>query len=414
MNRHIISRRTILASTVMASTAALAGTGLLAPTRARAQSTGLIKLGILMPKQGTFAELGEGAANGAMLTLELAGSKILGRPAKAIWLDDPNPQTSQINMQKLIDEEKVSAVIGGATGATALAVSAVALRAKMPVISISGATALTGASCNRYTFRTMVPAGVAVRALAPTLLGLGKKWYFLMPDYAFGQDVYESYKAILTAAGGQEVGHDKTPLGTTDFSGYILKIRQAKPDVVVTALSGNDLPAMLKQYAEFGMKDGAPITSPIITDTDIIAAGASASGIFGKPWHYKDPMNSAEDQAFTAAYIKKFDKPPHANAYVAALSMRLLLAAIEKSGSVEPGAIVTGLETVRFDEGGFPIYFRPWDHQLARRTLVVKIKPVITEPWDSMDVLKSIPTNAADLDALYGTQQESVCKMGTL
>ena len=286
------------------------GAALFAPAIASAQAGAPIKLGLVLAKQGTFADLGESAANGAMLTLEQAGGKVLGRPVTVTWLDEPNPQTAQQNMQKLIDD-KVTAVIGGISGATALALAALAKRTKTPLITTSGATTITGPDCNRYTFRSNAPAPVAVRALAPLLLERGKKWYFLMPDYAFGQDVYEAYKAYLDAAGGQQLGHDKVPLGTTDFSGFILKIRQAKPDVVITALSGNELPNLLKQYADFGMaENGPPITTPIVADTDIVAAGKQASGIYGKLWHYKDPRNSASDNAFTAAYTKKFGNPP--------------------------------------------------------------------------------------------------------
>ena len=398
------TRRTILAA---GAAAALVG-----HRAGRAQSAEPIKIGLVYPKQGTFAELGAGAANGATLTLEQAGSKALGRPVRLIWLDEPNPQSAQQNMQKLIDEEKVAAVIGGASGATALALSALAKRAKLPFITTSGAATLTGKDCNRYTFRSNAPAPVAVRAIAPVLLERGKKWYFLMPDYAYGQDVYAAYKILLDAAGGTQAGFDKTPLGTTDFSGYILKIRQAKPDVVVTALSGNDLPAFLKQYADFGMKDGAPVSSPIIADTDIVAAGQQASGIYGKVWHYKDPKNSAADNAFTEAYIKKVGNPPHANAFLAAVSMRLLLAGIEKAGSTNAEAIVHGLEGARLEEGAFPVYFREWDHQLMHRVLVLKVRPAFTDPWDALEVVKSVPETAAELDALYGVRADTACALG--
>ena len=314
-------------------------------------------------------------------------------------------------MQKLIDEEKVVAVIGGASGATALALAALAKRAKMPFITLSGAAALTGKDCNRYTFRSQEPAPVAVRAISPVLLAQGKKWYFLMPDYAYGQDVYAAYKAVLDAAGGQQVGYDKTPLGTTDFSGFILKIRQAKPDNVVTALSGNDLPALLKQYADFGMMGGAPISSPIITDTDVIAAGQNASGFFGKVWHHSDPLNSAADTAFVTAYRAKHNKPPHSNAFLAAISMRLLMAGIEKAGSTSPEAIVRGIEGTRLNDGAFPVFFREWDHQLMHRVLVLKMRPRFTDPWDALEVTRSFPDTADGLDELYGARAASACAM---
>jgi branched-chain amino acid transport system substrate-binding protein len=331
-----------------------------------------------------------------------------------LWYDEPNPQTAQQNMQKLIDEDKVAAVIGGGSGATALALSALAKRAKLPLITTSGATTLTGKDCNRYTFRSNAPAQVACRAITPVLLERGKKWYYLMPDYAYGQDVYNAYKALLEEAGGQQAGYDKIPLGTTDFSGFILKIRQARPEVVVTALSGNDLPTFLKQFAEFGMKDQIPVSSPIIADSDIVTAGQQAAGIYGKVWHYNDPNNSPEDKAFADAYKAKHGKPPHANAFLAAMSMRLLVAAIQEAGSIEASAIIRKLESTRIAEGDQSVYFREWDHQLMHRVLVLKVRSQISDPWDAFEVVKNVGTNAAELEKLYGAREVSNCVIGDI
>lgn len=400
-----IGRRGLLLATGAATLAA--------PSVSRAQGEP-VKLGIVYPKQGTFAQLGEGAANAAALTLEMAGNRILGRPAQTIWLDEPNPQSAQQNMQKLIDEEKVPAVLGGASGATALALSALAKRAKMPLLTISGAAVLTGRDCNRYTFRANAPAPVAVDAIAPAMLERGKRWYFLIPDYAYGADVYAAFKAILDRNGGTQVGLDRMPLGTTDFSGFILKIRQARPDVIASALSGNELPTFLKQYAEFGMRNGAPVVSPIITDTDIVAAGPTASGMYGKVWHHSDPNNSAEDRAFTEAYRRKHGVPPHSNALLAAVCMRLLLAAVQQSGSLEAGAIVRGLETVRLQDGAYPLHFREWDHQLMRRILVLRVRPQVTDLWDALEIVRQMPDSPGGLEALYGSRAESACTIGDL
>ncbi len=373
-----------------------------------------IKVGLVFAKQGSFALSGEGAANCVNLALEMAGSRALGRPIQTIWLDEPNPQTAQQNMQKLVEEEKVSVVIGGSNSGTALALSALARRTKTPFINIAGATVLTGRDCNRYSFRANATAPVAVAALTPAMLDRGKRWYFLITDYAYGHDVYNGYKAALDAAGGTQVGYDRMPLGTTDFSAFILKVRQARPDVVATALAGAELPNFLKQYADFGMRNGAPVTSPIINDTDLTPAGAQASGMYGKVWHHADPANPPSDREFTAAYRRKHNVPPHSQGMLAGMGTRLLLAAIQQAGAVTSEAIVRGLETVRLQDGDYPLYFRPWDHQLMRRFLVVRVKNQVTDPWDALEIARQMPENAAGLDALYGAQAQSECRIGEL
>ncbi|KAF1022607.1 MAG: hypothetical protein GAK30_00980 [Paracidovorax wautersii] len=91
--------------------------------------------------------------------------------------------------------------------------------------------------------------------------------------------------------------------------------------------------------------------------------------------------------------------------------MRMLIAAIEQARHVKGGDIAGALEAVRIDDGGTPAYYRQWDHQMLRKTLVLKVKDKITDPWDWLDVVATAPGNSAQLDALYGTPQEIGCRM---
>src|SRR5258708_38782466 len=110
-----------------------------------------------------------------------------------------------------------------------------------------GAADTAGKNRNRYPFRLNTPVAVQSRMLAPYALKYGKRWYPITASFAFGQDILKSSRELLKAAGGTEVGVDEVPLNTADFSSFILKIRQAKPDVVVGGLSAGDLTTFLKQ-----------------------------------------------------------------------------------------------------------------------------------------------------------------------
>lgn len=383
------------------------------PALVRAQGEGPIKIGLVFAKQGTWTVQGEQLVSGARMALEAVGNKLLGRPVELVWYDEPNPQSAQQNMQKLVDEDKVVAVLGGTNSATSLAMASVARRAKVPYISPNAAAReLTGAECNPYTFRTLTTTLVASRAMAPELLKIGKKWSFLTANYAFGQDIQTSMSGLLKEGGGAVQSQDATPLGTTDFSSFILKLRQAKPDVIVAGLPGGDLSTFLKQYAEMGMKGRIPIACPIIGDADLWAISPeAATGYFGKPWHFSSPDNPAADKAFIQAYTAKYKRPPADKVWLGWFSMRMLIAAIEQARNVKGGDIAGALETVRIDDGGTPAYYRQWDHQMLRKTLVLKVKDKITDPWDWLDVVATAPGNSAQLDALYGTPQEIGCRM---
>lgn len=388
-----------------------------APSAQAQASSAPIKVGVVSAKQGVFAEPGTAAANGARLALEQAGGKALGRPVELLWYDEPNPQAAQQNMSKLIDEDKVAIVVGGSNSASALAMASVAKRAKVPLIVTAGAAReITGKECNRYTFRTQLTVPVGARALAPVLLEQGKKWYFLSASYALGQDIYGSMKGALQQAGGEELGYDPVPVGTTDFSSYLLKVRQSKPTAIVAGMGGNDLNNLLKQMAEYGMKDRIAVASTVVTDLAMWSVGSeAATGIYAKHWHYADPSNSAEEKQFVAAWQGKHGKPPAVEAWQGWMSMRMALAAIEQAKSTSGPAVVKALESLKLSGSTLPAYYREWDHQFVHPVLVVKGRaPAASDKWNMFEVVRKVPANAADLDALYGSKAEVGCTLGEL
>jgi branched-chain amino acid transport system substrate-binding protein len=392
--------------------ATLAAAPLAAPHIARAVAP--IKIGLLLAKTGQIAAQTEYLANGSFLAMELRNNTINGQPAELIWLDEPTPQAATQNMQKLVQENKVCAVLGGALSSNALAEEATAARLKVPfVCDNAAATDITGKNCNRYTFRLNTPVVVQSRMLAPYALNYGKRWYFITASYAFGQDILKSSRDLLKAAGGTEAGSDEVPLNTADFSSFILKIRQAKPDVVVGGLSAGDLSTFLKQWNELGMKGTIPFVEIAIGDTDIWAVGPeAATGTFTKLWYYKNPDNPPEEQAFAAAYEKKYRKPPADKAWMGWVTARSLFESIDSAGSTDPMAIVEALEAWKVSAGRSSYSYRRFDHQMLVRNLAVTVKDKITDKWDYFDVKATLPENVADLDEVFGAEAESSCRMG--
>jgi len=398
-----ISRRVLIA--------ACAGLGLAGG--ASAQESGPVRIGLVYAKQGPGAAIGQFLQRGSELAVEQAGGKVLGRPIELVWLDEPNPQVAQQNMQKLVDENKVVAVVGGNYSSSALAMMSVANREKIPLI-LPGAAAseITGKDCSRYTFRTQATVPVQMRGLMPYVSEIGKKVYFLTASYAFGQDILRSSRAMLKEIGATEVGVDEVPVNTADYSSYVLKIRQAKPDVVVGGLVGGDFSNFLKQWNEMGMKDKIPFVAIAVTDTDFWDVGAQAStGIYVKPWYYNNPKNTAAEKKFTADFEKKYGRPPSDKSWSGWIAMRSLLESITAAKSTDSKAIVTALEKWRNTDGEIPFYYRDWDHQLVRPAVIVKVKSKIADKWDFFDVVKDTSASAADTERAFGSKQEVGCNM---
>jgi branched-chain amino acid transport system substrate-binding protein len=393
-------------------TAGLAAAPLFAPHIARAAEP--IRIGLLLAKTGQIAGQTEYLANGSILALEQRNAMIMGQPAELVWLDEPSPQGSTQNMQKLVQENKVCAVLGGSLSSNALAEEAKAAELKIPfVCDNAAATEISGKNCNRYTFRLNTPVAVQCRMLAPYALSYGKKWYHITASFAFGQDILRTSRELLKAAGGTEVGVDEVPLNTPDYSSFILKIREAKPDVVVGGLSAGDLTTFLKQWYELGMKGKIPFVEIAIGDTDIWGVGPeAATGIFTKLWDSGNAGNTAEEKAFAAAYMKKHGKPAADKAWMGWITARSLFESIDAAKSTDTGKIIEALEAWKAPAPGNATYsYRTFDHQMLLRNLAVSVKEKITGQYDYFDVKAILPENPADLDKVFGSQQEIGCKM---
>lgn len=415
MNRRIsqsLTRRRLLATGATLASAA-ATERIASPFIGTALAADPVKIGMLWAKTGPATDQGDYLAKGGYIALEERGNTLLGRPAEIVWLDEPNPQGAQTNAQRLIDEYKVAGLIGGAFSATALAISAVVKRSKVPFIAANAAAAeLTGKSCNAYTFRLQPAVDVQAKSLALYAMDLGKKWYLTTPAYAFGQDVHDAFAAYSKANGGTIVGADSIPIATADYSSYILKIRQARPEVVISGLAGADMVAFFKQWSELGMKGRIPICQMSPGDTEIWGMGAeAATGIHSKTWYYNNPNNSEDDKKFAATFLKKFGTPAADKAWMGYFGMKSLLDSIEAAKSTEPAAIAKALIEWSQPEGDLQARYRDFDHQMIRRTLICEVKPKITDRWDFLDVKASLPRTLPEIEAAFGTAATSTCKM---
>jgi branched-chain amino acid transport system substrate-binding protein len=408
MLRRGISRRRLLANSGLAMAS---GAVLSMPNIGSALADEPIKIGMVLAKQGAFAQQGADLAQGVQLALTEAASKTMGRTVELLWLDESDPQSATQNITKLIQEQKVAAVVGGTSSANSLAMGAVAKRSRVPFISLNAAAReITGSQCNRFMFRAPPSIPVYARAMAPELLAIGKKWYFLVASFAFGEDVLATYGDIVKAAGGTIAGIDRVPVETTDLSSYVLKIRQAKPDLIISGLA--NVGPILKQLKEFGMTGQVGVAGPAVSDTDLWSVPREAlTGTYGKTWYFNDPNNSDEDRKFVASFTKSNGRPPTDRVWFGWFMMRFLLAAIESAKSTESNRLVEVLQDMRFKDGAQDVMFRDWDHQLLRRPVIGTAQFNANDKWDTLKVKPLAAAGGAELEALFGSKEQVGCTM---
>ena len=197
---------------------------------------------------------------GCQLALEEINAKggILGRQAQ-LFVEDltrGDAGTAVQKARKFIDSDKVDFLLGNVNSALALAMAQVSSEKGMLHIVPGGHTdAITGSSCHWNVFRVCNTTQMEANAVAGALIkDYGKKYYYITPDYAFGHTLEAGMVKAIAALGGERVGGDLTPLGTVDFSSYLIKAQAANPDVIVFLVQGDDMLNALKQAVQFGRK----------------------------------------------------------------------------------------------------------------------------------------------------------------
>ena len=250
----IIGRRTIIKATAAAGLVQVA-----APFVISARAADVIKIGLDDCFTGTYAETGTHEKIGAEFAVDEINKKggILGRKVEMISEDSTSTDTG-IAVQKahkLIDRDKVDFLLGNVNSAMALAIGEVAGQAgKLLVVTGGHTDAVTGTDCHYNVFRVCSTTRMEANAVSETLFKkYGKKFYFITPDYAFGHTLQQGFEAALKANNGTEVGASLCPLGTTDFSSYLIKAEAAKPDVIIFLTNGQDGVNSLKQAVQFGL-----------------------------------------------------------------------------------------------------------------------------------------------------------------
>ena len=409
-----LSRRTLIKSA--AGSALIAGIGMPALVKAQAEA---IRIGHLTPLTGFLGTLGEYAVMGIKLATEEvnAAGGVMGRKIELVMEDSVNPQTASAKAERLVERDKVAMIIGEISSASALAIGQVANRMKTVFINTgANSDALRGVSCNQYMFHieaanSMYVEGVGSYLLRDNLVK-GKKWYTLTADYAFGHDLARVAKKFLEKHGGQLVGDELVPTDVTDFSPYLLKIRQAQPDIVASNLAGNQITNFLKQYNEYGLK--FPVAG-FGFDT-AVAWGAGKGNFFGiwpLVWHHL--VDTPSSKKYVAAFQQKYGKPPENQSWGDYNSLKIVAQSMNETKSADPQNLAEHLRKgAKFDVmKAREAYFRPYDNQMIMEMYAVRAKDVskMKDQWDIYDALGTVPGPNEDMEIL-APPKDGTCKIG--
>jgi branched-chain amino acid transport system substrate-binding protein len=406
-----ISRRTVVGA------ALAAGAVNLAPPFIRlARAAETVKIGLNNPLTGTYAALGGNELIGAQLAVEQMNAKggILGRQVELLSEDSTSGDagTAVQKTRKLIERDGVNFILGNVNSALSLAMAQVTNEKGVLHIVPGGHTdAVTGSSCHWNVFRVCNTTQTEANAVASVLLNkAGKKWYYITPDYAFGHTLQAGLEKAAARLGGTKLGGDLSPLGTTDFSSYLIKAQAAKPDVIIFTLAGDDMVNALKQAVQFGLDKSMHLGGAQQELEVLLGLPPEARvGYWVFEWYWKQ-AGVAHVTDFVAAIKKKTGKVPTARTwfgFAAAWSCALAANTAKSLDAVKMAKALSGM-TLPAEVGLMPHlpYYRAGQNQ-AINTLYVGNAQAKGSTEDDLFNVTDIVKGA---DAA-GTLEETGCNM---
>lgn len=338
-----------------------------------------IKIGVLYSTTGPFSISEKPMLNAAKMAIDeinaaggIKGKKLI--PVYEDYASDPAKATEKI--KKLILQDKVVATVGTNSSASRLAVIPDVERNKSVLIYNTYYEGEKPSPNVIYT--NSVPSQQSADFIPWIVKNLGKKVFFVGSDYVFGVTSVKKAKAMLEKAGGQIVGEEFVPLGHTEFSSLINKIKQAKPDVIFSAVAGDSVVPFYKQYQQYGLSaKEIPICSIATHEATVKGIGAAAAAGHYSSFDYFQVDETAASKKFVADYNNKFqDNTTVTNLAEGAYhGVYLLAKALEKATAYDGPTLLAAFKGLEIESPQGKIKVDPTNNHTWLQSRIGKIKP---------------------------------------
>ncbi len=282
----------------------------LGASAAQAQfSDNKVKIGVLDDFSGQFC-LGNcmGPVNAVRIAADEFHNKIGDVPIEIIWGDHQNKPDIGVSLaNKWYDLEQVDVIVDVVNSSVALAVQNIARSKNKAVLySTAGSSDLTGKQCAPYSAHWTYDTYQFGKTIGEAVPYLGKSWFIVATDFAYGKILATQIKANVEKAGGKVLGTIFHPFNVNDASSFILQAQASKADVIALANSGNDMTNTIKAAKEFGLVDSGVKIVPISLDLPFVEQQGGLNVVGGMflplPWY---PGATGEKGL---AYSKEFQK----------------------------------------------------------------------------------------------------------
>ena len=369
---------------------------------ALAEMNGSVRIGVLNDMSGVYSDFqGPGSVVAAQLAAE-DFAKQSNRKVEILSADHQNkPDVGATIARRWIDVDGVDMIIDVPNSAVALAVSDIVKeKNKVFIGSGAGTALLTGAKCSPNTVHWTYDTWSLGHTLAQAVLQQGgRSWFFITADYAFGHDLEKQASEAVIAGGGKVLGSVRHPLGTSDFSSFLLQAQASGAQVIALANAGGDTVNTIKQAGDFNIREKQRLVA-LIFDLQIVPAIGlnAAQGLQAVNAFYWD-MND-QTRAWSKRYQERHPKkamPNHmqAGVYSGALDY---LRAVDKVGSPNDGqAVVAAMKATPDDDPLFGQVVIREDGRAIHPMYLLEVKTPgeAKSEWDIFKIVATIQGNQA-------------------
>lgn len=398
-----IIRRTFL--TAAAATAAVT-LGLGAPDLmggvARAQET-TVKIGFIEPMTGPFASTGVEALAGVKQYMADHGDTVAGKKIELVVKDDAgSPNDTKRIAQELVVNDGAKVLMGFGLTPLAFAAAPIATQAKVPMVVTSAATAsITEKS--PFIARTSFTLPQAASTIGDWAAKNGiKTAVTLVSDYAPGKDAQDWFVKSFEKGGGKVSQQLTVPLQNPDFSPFLQRVADAKPDAVFVFVPAGVGSQFMKQFKERGLADdGIKLigTGDVVDDQILNGIGETALGVV-TAHHYTAALTTDVNQKFVSAFEKANNgMRPNFMAVGAYDGMALVYKALEKTGGDTDGQkLIDAMKGLSWESPRGPVSIDPETRDIVQNIYIDKVEKKDGEYYNvPIDTVKDVkdPAKAA-------------------
>jgi len=370
-----------------------------------------IKLGLTCDASGQYGDSGQDDLRGIKMAIDEFNAKggVLGRKIAFVTADtETTPATGSRVAERFITREDCTVLIGAVHSGVANAITQVAAKNGAIYLNTnSSAPSEAGENCSRVKFVWDGNGTNFSKASVKNAVdGIGKNWLLLTNDYVWGHTTSNSTKALVEAAGGKIIDNLLVPQNTRDFTSYLLKVQQLKPDVVATAIGGDDIKALRTQVSSLNLEKGIAWINNQQDWPDVWGAPDSLFGVFGTTWYHKLKLPGVDD------FVKRWQATtgpipvPGNVSYNGYMATRELFRAMERAGSTNNIKVIQQLENLKVSAEDrmqhFGAYMDPVTHQLQQTIYLARRNPKPVDKTDLYEIVSWTEPKAATDDAAAG------------